>query len=325
MRLRSRTVSDMRHTHISTRSALVPAALLFAALALTGCSAQGTSTVSNQNGSVGAPQIDGGVVESEPVNGDFATSPDGSISSVDRQVVETGYATVVVDEPLDAASEATRITESVGGRVDSRDEYAPADGDAGSATLTLRIPSSELTETLDKLKELGTVQEVSLSSTDVTMQSLDLDSRITAMSASVERLLTLLSNATDTETLITLETAISDRQSQLESMQSQRRYLADQVAMSTLTLNLVSPEEAEVVAPETFLSGLQTGWTTLMSFFSGLGVIVGVLLPWLVLPGILAVIVIALVRRSRRDRVAAGAAADGDAAPADAAAAASAD
>ena len=74
-------------------------------------------------------------------------------------------------------------------RIDARNEYAPRGGDKGSATLTLRIPSDDLTSVLDKLKALGDVQEVSLSATDVTMESQDLDARITSMRASIDRLM----------------------------------------------------------------------------------------------------------------------------------------
>ena len=307
----------MRHTQLLTRSALVPTALLLAALALTGCSAANTASSTDQKGGIAAPQVAPNGVAADGAT----TSESGKVATdtttADRQVVETGYATIVVDKPLDAATEATRITESVGGRVDARNEYAPVNGDSGSATLTLRIPAAALTATLDKLKALGTVQEVSLSSSDVTMQSQDLDARIKAMQASVDRLLTLLSSATDTDTLITLETAISDRQAQLESMESEKRYLADQVAMSTLTLNLVSPAQAEVTVPSTFWSGLQAGWAAFIAFFSGLLVALGVLLPWLVFAAIVTFAIIAIVRGSRRRRAVPAEAPESEPAPID--------
>jgi len=294
------------------RTLLIPTALVLAGLALSGCAA-GTSTydVSSKPGGVAAPQVAplaGGGVASDG-SGSEAVKSDSGVSS-DRQVVQTGYVTVVVDKPLDASADAVRITEQAGGRVDGRNEYAPTEGNEGSATLTLRIPVSALDATLDKLKALGTVQEVSLSSTDVTMQSQDLDARIKALSASVDRLVALLATASDTDTLISLETAISDRQGQLESLESQQRYLADQVAMSTVTLNLVSHEQAIVTEPDTFLSGLIAGWAAFVAFFAGLLVALGVLLPWLVLAAVIVIVIVALVRRTRsRDEAAHAAAA----------------
>jgi hypothetical protein len=248
--------------------------------------------------------VSGGAPAPESVT-EFSQADDGVKTEtggdvIDRQVIVTGYVTITVEEPQDAAAEAIRIAESVGGRVDGRNEYAPVDGDKGSATLTLRLPAETLTATLDKLKELGDVREVSLSSSDVTMQTQDLDARINALSASIDRLLGLLATATDTDTLITLETAISDRQAELESLQSQRRYLEDQIDLSTVTLNLISTADAPVDEPDTFLSGLTAGWNAFVGFFAGLLVALGVLLPWLIFAGIVTVVIIVIVRRTKK-------------------------
>ena len=273
------------------RTLIIPTALLLSALALTGCSA-GADSSAYDSGGVAAPMPATDTLNQE------AGSADGQ-ATVDRSVITTGWVTITVTDPMDAAAEAARITESVGGRIDSRSEYAPRGGDGGSATLTLRIPSKDLTAPLDKLKELGDVQEVSLSATDVTMESQDLDARITSMRASIDRLTALLAGATDTDSLIALETAISDRQGQLESMEAQQRFLADQVSMSTVTLNLVTEQVVADPQPVTFLDGLVAGWNAFVAFFAGLLVVIGVLIPWLVLAGIITAVVVVLIKRRK--------------------------
>jgi hypothetical protein len=276
------------------RIPIVTTALLLAALTLTGCSAGYSESASDSGGGVSAPEM---VVEGSDSAAVDGGSTVDSESTVDRQVIVTGWVTVTVEEPRDAATEAIRIAESIGGRVDGRSEYAPVDGDKGSATLTLRLPAESLTATIDKLTALGEVQEISLNSSDVTMATQDLDARISALSASVDRLLALLATAQDTDTLIQLETAISDRQAQLESLMSERRYYADQVALSTITLNLVSVADAPVKQPDTFVTGLVAGWNAFVAFFQGLLVVVGVLVPWIVLAGLITGIVLWLIKR----------------------------
>ncbi len=281
------------------RRILLPAALLVAAsIALAGCSAGSNSSAPSIGQAPGVAPVgtQGQVIDS---NGKVVGSASGA-TAVDRQVVTTGVMTITAKDPLAAATAATKIVESVGGRIDGRNEYAPANGDKGSATLTMRLPADSLAQTLEKFKGLGDVQEISTSASDVTMQSQDLNARITALRASVVRLLSLLSQATDTDTLIKLETAISDRQANLESLESQQNYLADQVALSTITLTLQSIANAPVVAPVTFWGGLAAGWATFVAFFAGLLVVIGVLLPWLVLAAIITVGTIAFARRRRR-------------------------
>jgi len=272
------------------RILIIPTVLIVTALALAGCSAGGGADYSSTDQSGGAPAPVAEGMQS-------GSSDSTAANSVDRQVITTGWVTITVDEPMDAAAKAIAITEQVGGRVDGRSEYAPVDGDKGSATLTLRLPADGLNETLDKFKQLGDVQEISLNSQDVTMVTQDLDARIKAMSASIDRLEALLATAADTETLITLETAISDRQAQLESMQSEQRYYADQIALSTVTLNLVSVADAPVETPNNFFSGLVAGWNAFVGFFAGLLVVLGVLIPWIVLAGVITGIVLLIVKR----------------------------
>ena len=290
------------------RRILLPTLIAAVAISLAGCTGTqfGTTTVDEQSDSqppqsesLSAPQSDD-LRLAEGAVGDA-----GAVIQPDRSVVTTGSMTVTADEPLDAATEAVRIVEAAEGRVDARTETAPQQGDRGSATLTVRVPSSSLTATIDKLKTLGKTESVALSSVDVTTQVQDLDARISALRASVDRLTALLSTATDTETLIKLETAISERQGNLESLEAQQRYLADQVSLSTLELSLISVADAPVDNPDTFWSGLLAGWAAFTGFLGFLLVAAGVLLPWIVLAAIAAGITLLIVRRRRRRAAAA--------------------
>lgn len=293
---------------------VAPAALLL--LVLAGCSASSGSTDLQSTDSGGSYAESGELVAPsgedsarEEIEGLVTTEGTAAGDTDGRQVVTTGYMTITAEQPVEAASAAVEIVEQAGGRVDARQEYAPRDGDLGSATLTVRIPSARLTATLDELKSLGETDEVSLESSDVTVQSQDLDARITALAASIDRLTGLVATAGTTKDLIELETAISSRQGELESLEAQRRGLRDQVSLSTLQLTLRSEAAAPMTqdVPEDFLSGLGTGWGAFVAFWSGLLVVTGVVLPWVLFLGIAALVVIVIVRR-RRGRVAAAAA-----------------
>jgi hypothetical protein len=146
---------------------------------------------------------------------------------------------------------------------------------------------------------------VNLDSTDVTGQVADVDARVNALRASVDRLTELLATAKDADVLVTIESSLSDRQQQLESMEAQQRSLTDQVSLATLTVDFITVEQAPVEKPSTFLTGLETGWGSFVGFINTVVVVFGVLLPWLVFLGLLAVVVIVIVRRAIR-RSAAG-------------------
>ena len=286
---------------ITARSAALSAIFLAGALALGGCSAGGGASTDQSSGG-GAPaeapsQPDTGFSQGGATDG-------GKVAEEARDVIVTGQMVVTAKAPLEAAEHAVRIVETAGGRVDGRTERAPTDGDAGSATLVLRIPADKLTATLADLKELGRTDQVDTVSADVTVQHRDLTARISALQSSIATLESFMARAVQIDDLITLEAAISDRQSQLESLEAQQRGLEDQIDMSTITLTLRSEKEAPPVAPVTFWSGLVTGWDAFVGFWSGLLVVIGVLLPWLVTAGLITVATIYLVRWNRKRRAA---------------------
>ncbi|TBN57528.1 DUF4349 domain-containing protein [Glaciihabitans arcticus] len=267
------------------RMTSVPAIVVLAILALSGCSA-GMSSAPERASDQAAPQEAGGLA-------------DGFVAA-DREIITNGSVSLTVVSPAKAATEAARIAEAAGGRVDARSEEAAVDGDKGRATLTLRLPSKTLTPTLEKIKKLGKVQTVDIATTDVTDQTRDLDSRIDALAASIARLQSFMKSAKTVNDLITLETSITERQGNLEAMQGEQRSLEDQVSLSTIDLFLGSEADAPIETPSTFFSGLQTGWDSFVAFVSAVLVTLGVLLPWLVFLGLIGLAVLVILRRRAR-------------------------
>lgn len=213
---------------------------------------------------------------------------------------------MTVDDPVEAANEARDLVVSAGGRVDAREQSAPRDGRSGTARLQLRIPADELEGVLDRLGDLGRIDDTSTQAVDVGTQQRDIDTRITTLRASIARYTTWLASAQTTSDLIELEGAISQRQTELEALEAQQRALADQVAFSTIDLHLYSDATSPVATgPSDFGSAFVVGWQAFVTFWIGTTVVLGVLLPWLLMLGAIGAVVMVIVR-ARRRRDAAG-------------------
>ncbi|WP_146192415.1 DUF4349 domain-containing protein [Cellulomonas sp. WB94] len=282
---------------VRLRGAAVVAVVLVGLLA--GCSADrsgsSTSAVDSNAGK------DGGALSgAAPQAG--AAAEQGTSDAAGRQVITTGTAQLTVDDPRKAASAVVALVEGLGGRVDARQEQSAAEGRDAYAQLTVRIPSDDLTSTLTKLEDIGHVDRVNLSAQDVTGTAEDLDARIRALKLSVARMEELLSRATSNADLIAAENALTERQSNLESLQSQRARLAEQVALSTLDITLSTPGNAPEPTTHGFLGGLAAGWDALVGMLSTLVLVVGVLLPWLAFAGVITLAVLASLRWARRRR-----------------------
>lgn len=232
-----------------------------------------------------------------PVSDEAAPGGDASVEDSDREVIVTGSLSLRVDDALEAADEAARIVREAGGRVDDRSEQVPVDETPASAYLTVRIPADDLDDALEDLRTLGEVRELSLNRQDVTLQFTDLEARIQALEISVTRLEGLMSEAGSITELLAAEAALAERQAELDSLTAQRTYLGEQVALSTIYLSLLPKASTPAPAPGGFWGGVQTGWSALVTFFNQVLVVLGVLVPWILLAGVVLVIVW-VIRRS---------------------------
>ena len=239
-----------------------------------------------------------------------------------RDIITTASATVVVDDVTVAVRIVGNSAVAHGGYVEAMNvgtKGAPVDPETGvaydsmpypypypteGAWITVRVPSDELPAVIDELAGIGEVTTSAINRQDVTEQTVDLEARIEAAQASVDRLTSLLAEATSVADLIAAEAALAERQALLESYQQQLEMLDSQVAMSTLTVNLTPRVETVEADPAGFTDGLAAGWNGLVATLNGIVIALGFLLPWLAVAGVIALIVWAVVRwvRTRRQR-----------------------
>ena len=268
---------------------------------LVGCSSSSDPSASGR-GSAGAESAGGGPLLEPAAPGNPESAP-ADAADTDRQIVTSASAFLAVEDPAEGAQRVSELVEDAGGRVEERSEQAGSGDDeieGAYADLLVRVPADELTDVLADLEELGDVENVSVSRSDVTTQAVDMDARISALQTSVARLEALMDEATSTATLLEAEKALSERQAQLESLQSQRALLADQVELATLSVHLEPFGVAPAGGPDGFLDGLGTGWRSLGAALGATLVVLGVVLPWLALAGLVVAGVLVPLRLVRR-------------------------
>ena len=116
-----------------------------------------------------------------------------------------------------------------------------------AAQLVVRVPSASFDAVYQQLLGLGTVLGQERSTQDVTEQVIDVASRLKTQEASVDRVRALMGQATDMTDVIALEAALTQRESDLETLEAQQAALQSQTAMSTLTVQVY--QQAVVMAP----------------------------------------------------------------------------
>ncbi|MEU0481677.1 DUF4349 domain-containing protein [Streptosporangium sp. NPDC006013] len=204
----------------------------------------------------------------------------------DRAIVYTAEMTIRAKEVTAAADRARQIVTTAGGYLAMENSDAHSDGE-GSATLVFKIPPGNYPGTLDRLgKELGTRESLRQNTEDVTEQVADVESRLKSAKAALDSLRTLLKRANTIGEVLKVEREVSNRESELESLQARQKTLASQTSAATLTLNLVGPaavvQKKEDDEPAGFLGGLRTGWKAFVVAVKHGLTLLGVLLPWLI-------------------------------------------
>ncbi|WP_278315323.1 DUF4349 domain-containing protein [Lolliginicoccus levis] len=234
-----------------------------------------------------------GEVREDSVAG-MPLAPRQAPDAANRQVIRHATMSIQVPDPARAAQEAAEAVDRAGGRIDHRTERPPTGQSAGSASLTMRVPADSLDRVIEQLRALGTVSELTISSSDVTIEVVDLDARIDALATSVARLQEIMATASSAEDLIAAETALAERQAQLDGLRSQREHLADQVELSTLDLYLAQRPETDPASG--FAGGLREGWETLLEAIRSAIIGIGLALPWVIFLSIGAGIIYGAVR-----------------------------
>jgi hypothetical protein len=147
----------------------------------------------------------------------------------------------------------------------------------------------------------------SQNSDDVTQKVVDVNARIDAARASVSRLTELLDHAGTVADLLNVESQLSQRDSDLESLEQQQKSLAAQTKSATITAHLqVAPPVITATKTEQthtfgFVRGLRGGWHAFTKTVAAIATGVGAVLPFLILLAVLGVAVI-IGRRKLRGR-----------------------
>ena len=217
-------------------------------------------------------------------------------------VIRTGDLSIATNEVESTVSKVEEIVKSASGRVETSSYYQGSDGFNESAFISARIPEAKLDEVISKVSELGKQISLNINSTDVTLQTIDIKAKIAALTASRDRLQTLLDDATSVSDLIAAEDALSARQSELESYQDQLDYLSGQAAESTLSIQILDDATSLTSGLQGFKATMIKATQNFLQAFEKAFVFVITAIPWLLIIGAFGFIGKLIVRLIKKKR-----------------------
>ena len=197
----------------------------------------------------------GDMSESESVTEDSWNGSTGTGGSTDAgDVMNTNptekmiYSADVYAQTLDYAAAVKALKEAVsaaGGYIESYNEsnggsyYSNSYYEGGgrrSANYTIRIPAAQFESFLSGIAAEFNVIDQNLYSENVTLQYVDMESRIKSLTAQQERLLELLGEAENLDQILAIEKELTATRSEIERITSSLRVLESRVSYSTVNL-----------------------------------------------------------------------------------------
>jgi len=233
------------------------------------------------------------------------TAPGADIPLQTRAVISTGTVTLRSEDVGQARFDVQKVVDAHRGEISDEQTATDTKGRVDRSRLVIRVPSEFFDEVMQDLGKVAELRSAKRSSEDVTTEVIDIGVRVRAQEKSLERIELLLARAKNLREIIAIESQLTRRQAELDSLKAQQAYLADQTSLSTITVFLERTEKAAKVEKDEatgFLAGFQSGWDALGGAATVLATGLGAVLPFAVLLLLLGVPAWLLTRSLLRRR-----------------------
>ena len=240
------------------------------------------------------------------VTEDSAEITDTKADKQNEKIIKTVELSVETKEYDAYISSLSASVAALGGYVEtSSADFGNGYSSNRYATYTVRIPADKLDSFLVSAGENGTITSKTENQQNVTLEYVDLESRIEAYKTEKETLSKLLEKAESLENVLAIQERLSEVNYQIESYTSQLKVLENRVSYSTVTLRINEVErvtEAEPTLWSRIKNEFADNLDELIDWFkdSVVGVIGG--LPILIPLAALITAVILIIRKAVKKR-----------------------
>jgi hypothetical protein len=178
--------------------------------------------------------------------------------------------------------------------------------EARYGNIIARIPSEKVDEFVTVVGDNANVVNKQESTDNVSLDYIEAESRIETLKIEQERLFAILEKEASLENIITLESRLSEIRYELQNYESQLRYYDNQVAYSTVTMNL---QEVEKFTPVTetkqsvgtrIKNGFSNTIFNISEGFKNFFVWFIVNLPYLLIWAIVIFVIVFIIRKSMK-------------------------
>lgn len=167
-------------------------------------------------------------------------------STVPRQKIMHGSLSLFVDNVESTIDNIKTAAETANGFTSDSNIYE-SDNHTIVGSITVRVPSDQFDTTMSDIKNLAVkIDRESTGSDDVTDQVFDTDTRIKNLQALEVQYRDILKKATKIDDILQVTNQLNNVRQQIESLQTQLKYLNQSVDMATISVDLKAVADVQV-------------------------------------------------------------------------------
>ena len=231
-----------------------------------------------------------------PANGTISTS------TSDRKIVKTATLSIKTKSYDMFMNGVKQKIELYGGYIEQSQEYNYDTTSNRNANMDVKIPADKLEKFIEELELIGTITSKTIASNDITDSYIDVESRIKALETEEKTLLGILEKAENLTDVIELQQRLSVVRSDLETIKAQKQSYDGMIAYSGVSID-INEVERVVDADDSFFGEvkekLMNNIYDLGDFFREFAVNLIAALPYIAILGVIAVVVIVIVKKTR--------------------------
>jgi hypothetical protein len=162
------------------------------------------------------------------------------LSQVQPQLIKTANLQLTVKSIITSIDQAKAIAQQQQGNILNLRDEIPTDGNSHrTASVQIRVPQAKLDAALQALKALGSLDRQSITAEDVSTQLIDSQARLKNLRKTEATLLEIMERSGGVSDVLKVAQELSNVRNQVEQITAQLTALQNQVAYSSVQLNLV--------------------------------------------------------------------------------------
>ncbi len=209
--------------------------------------------------------------------------------AVQPKIIRNANVTISVEDYAQSRAALDKLASRFGATIDHEAEQRSSYRIENA--LTIRLAPEKLDSFLLGLEQLALhVDSKTVDSRDVTREFVDMETRLSAKRATLERYRDILRSAKTVTDILAVEQQMRTLIEEIESVEGQLRYLRDQVQLSTVNLTMYQEFDRPDVARPSFWkragANFAQGWYGFLDFLIGvvylwpLWIVLGAVVAW---------------------------------------------